>query len=91
MTLHTTDPIGFYQADRRFRLFWELRLTKRQIECLYWAQEGKSAFDIGLILGISPRTVEGHLAKVCRTLGVRTRIQAIVKARELGLLEELRL
>lgn len=64
----------------------EPRLSDRQLECLAWAQEGKSANDIGQIIGISGRTVEGHLAKVCEVLGVRTRIQAVVRARELGLL-----
>jgi DNA-binding CsgD family transcriptional regulator len=61
-------------------------LSRRQVECLAWAQEGKSAGDIGQIIGISGRTVEGHLAKACDALGVRTRVQAVVRARELGLL-----
>jgi DNA-binding CsgD family transcriptional regulator len=62
------------------------KLSERQLECLAWAQEGKSAGDIGQIIGISGRTVEGHLAKACEALGVRTRVQAVVRARELGLL-----
>jgi DNA-binding CsgD family transcriptional regulator len=62
------------------------KLSARQLECLAWAQEGKSAGDIGQIIGISGRTVEGHLAKACEALGVRTRVQAVVRARELGLL-----
>jgi DNA-binding CsgD family transcriptional regulator len=61
-------------------------LSDRQLECLAWAQEGKSAGDIGQIIGISGRTVEGHLAKACEALGVRTRVQAVVRARDLGLL-----
>ena len=64
------------------------RLSARQIECLAWAQEGKSAGDIGQILGISGRTVEGHLARACDLLGVRTRVQAILRARALGLLDD---
>lgn len=62
-------------------------ITPRQLECLTWAQEGKSATDIGAILEISPRTVENHFARVCEQLGVRTRIQAVVKALDLGLLD----
>lgn len=62
------------------------RITARQIECLAWVQEGKSASDIGGILGISSRTVEGHLLKVCDHLAVKTRLQAVLKARELGLI-----
>ncbi|WP_374346538.1 LuxR C-terminal-related transcriptional regulator [Phenylobacterium sp.] len=61
-------------------------VTSRQLECLYWVQEGKSATDIGAILGISGRTVEGHLIKACNNFGVRTRFQAVLKARDLGLL-----
>ena len=62
------------------------RLTPRQLECLAWAQAGKSSTDIGLILGLSHRTVDAHLATACARLGVRTRIQAISRAIELGLL-----
>lgn len=61
-------------------------ITERQLECLAWVQEGKSATDIGAILGLSGRTVEKHIIKVCGHLGVKTRVQAVVRARELGLL-----
>lgn len=63
-----------------------IRLSERQLECLAWAQAGKSARDTGVILGISQRTVEKHLEQAYAALDVRTRIQAVVKARELGLL-----
>lgn len=66
-------------------------LSARQIECLVWAQEGKSARDIGGIIGISGRTVEKHLAKACAALDVRTRLQAILRARDLGLIPRRRL
>lgn len=61
-------------------------ITPRQLQCLAWVQEGKSATDIGGILGLSGRTVEGHLIKLCAHLGVKTRVQAVVRARELGLI-----
>lgn len=64
----------------------EVSLSPRQVECLSWAEEGKSARDTGQILGISQRTVEKHLEQACELLGVRTRIQAVVRARQLGLL-----
>ncbi len=62
-------------------------LSRRQLECLSWAEAGKSARDTGQILGISQRTVEKHLEQACGVLGVRTRIQAVVRARQLGLLD----
>ena len=61
-------------------------ITDRQLQCLAWVQEGKSATDIGIILGLSGRTVEKHLIKLCGHLGVKTRVQAVVRARELGLI-----
>lgn len=62
-------------------------LSQRQLECLIWAEAGKSARDTGQILEISQRTVEKHLEQAYEALGVRTRIQAVVRARQLGLLD----
>ncbi|MGH6966681.1 MAG: helix-turn-helix domain-containing protein [Phenylobacterium sp.] len=61
-------------------------LTARQIECLSWVQEGKTAWEIGRIMGISARTVESYLAIAYGKLHVRTRVQAVVRARNLGLI-----
>ena len=68
------------------RSFAPRPITDRQLQCLAWVQEGKSASDIGIILGLSGRTVEKHLIKLCGHLGVKTRVQAVVRARELGLI-----
>lgn len=84
-TMQTTGSsaqVGLAQAERR------VSLSRRQIQCLYWVQEGKSATDIGVILGLSPRTVEEYLAKACDKLGVRRRVQAVVRARRLRLLDD---
>jgi DNA-binding CsgD family transcriptional regulator len=64
-------------------------VTARQLECLAWAGEGKTALEISIILGISARTVEGHLARICAVFGVRKRVQAVVRARELHMLRSL--
>jgi DNA-binding CsgD family transcriptional regulator len=61
-------------------------LTARQLECLSWVQEGKTSWEIGQIMGISPRTVESYLAIAFSRLEVRTRIQAVLRARDLGLI-----
>ena len=60
------------------------RLSPRERECLVWASQGKSSSDIGAILGLSPRTVDGYLAKSCAKLGVRTRIEAVAAAVRAG-------
>lgn len=72
--------------DQDVRSYTSRLITERQLECLFWVQEGKSATDIGGILGLSGRTVEKHISKVCGHLGVKTRVQAVVRARELGLI-----
>lgn len=62
-------------------------LTPRQLECLAWVTAGKSSTDIGCILGISARTVDEHVAMACNRLRVKTRLQAVVAAVRLGLLQ----
>ncbi|TPI13117.1 LuxR family transcriptional regulator [Mesorhizobium sp. B4-1-3] len=54
-------------------------LSRREVECLKWAARGKSAWDIGHILGISQRTAAFHLDNAKKKLGVRTITQAAVR------------
>ena len=63
-------------------------LSPRQLECLKWTRQGKSAVDIAQILGISRFTVQEHLTQACARLGVRTKVQALAQAYLLGLLNE---
>ena len=79
-------PEDWREIAPEARSFARLYITERQLEILSWVQQGKSARDIGGILGISPRTVEHQLEKVCESLGVRTRFQAVLKVRDLGVL-----
>lgn len=62
-------------------------LSPRELECLIWATRGKSSGDIGGILGLSPRTVDSYLEKVCSKLRVRTRIEAVAVAVRAGVIE----
>lgn len=60
---------------------FENPLSMRQRECLNWAQHGKSVREIADILELSAHTVKEHLDGAKATLGVNTRIEAIVRAR----------
>lgn len=62
-------------------------LTQREQEILGHISEGLTMHQIGTRLGISPRTVETHVAKLYRKLGVRTRVQAVRRAATLGLID----
>lgn len=63
-------------------------LTPRERECLKWAAEGESAWEIAHVLNISERTAVFHLMNAAEKLGVVNRQQAVAKALILGLLEE---
>ena len=58
----------------------ETKLTKRETECLTWATEGKSAWEISQILNCAERTVTFHLVNATLKLNCINRYQAIAKA-----------
>lgn len=61
-------------------------VTPREQEILRWIYMGKSNFEIGAILNISPLTVKNHVQKILRKLNVVNRAQAVGKALELRIL-----
>ncbi len=61
------------------------RLTDRQREILRLLCNGLSNKEIGRHLGLSDATVKMHMTAVLRSLGVATRTQAVLMARDLGL------
>ncbi|HEX7247046.1 MAG TPA: response regulator transcription factor [Actinomycetota bacterium] len=62
-------------------------LTPREMEILVMISRGATMRQVGRALDISPRTVETHVAKLYRKLGVRTRVQAVSHAAQLGLID----
>jgi LuxR family quorum-sensing system transcriptional regulator SolR len=63
-----------------------IALTPRERECLKWAADGKTAWEIGQILSIAERTAFFHLNKVIRKLAASNKTQAIVRAVALKLI-----
>jgi LuxR family transcriptional regulator, quorum-sensing system regulator CviR len=62
-------------------------LSAREKEVLNWLKQGKSSWDISVILGISERTVNFHVYNMMRKLGVTSRLQAVAVATESGLID----
>jgi len=62
-------------------------LTPRELEVLRFIGQGLTMASMAKRLGISPRTVESHIAKLYRKLGVRTRVQVVARAVSLGLID----
>lgn len=65
----------------------KINLTEREKECLLWAAEGKTGWEIANIVSISERTVTFHLQNASQKLGVVNRRQAISRALSMGLIE----
>ena len=65
----------------------KVNLTEREKECLLWAAEGKTGWEIANIIKISERTVTFHLQNAVQKLGVVNRQQAISRALSLGIIE----
>ena len=59
-------------------------LTPRQLELLDWMAQGRDNAQIAALMGLSEKTVRNHISAVFARLGVATRAQAIVLAREAG-------
>ena len=51
-------------------------LTDRETEVLKWVSEAKSDAEIAIILGISRRTVNHHVSRILRKVGVENRVAA---------------
>lgn len=60
-------------------------LTGREGEILDLLAAGKTNDDIARSLSIQPKTVKNHVSRIYRKLGVGSRGEAIVRAREAGL------
>lgn len=61
-------------------------LTDREIEVVRLAGKGYTNKAIGVQLGISDRTVQGHLAKIYSKLEASSRTEAVMKAVSMGLI-----
>jgi LuxR family quorum sensing-dependent transcriptional regulator len=86
------STIGALAMGRAIELQdWQKRrsfsgLTDRELECLKWAADGKSEWEISEILGISEHTADKHLTNARRKLGAATRTQAVANAIRWGLI-----
>jgi len=70
--------IGHLLRLRRRPKDRERKVTPRERECILWASEGKTDWEISVILGISRPTVAKHL------LSARQRLNAMNRAHLLG-------
>ena len=61
-------------------------LTPRELETLRWTMAGKTAWEVGNVLGITERTAALHANNATHKLGCVNKHQAVLKALRLGLI-----
>lgn len=61
-------------------------LTPRELEALRWTMAGKTAWEVGVVLGITERTAALHVNNATHKLGCVNKHQAVLKALRLGFL-----
>lgn len=67
-------------ADDTLALRDQFSVTGREADVLLWIANGKTNREIGLILEMSPRTVNKHLEQIFKKLGVENRTSAAAAA-----------
>ena len=61
-------------------------LARRELECLRWTMEGKTAWEVGQIVGIAELTVVSYMRSAAQKLGCTSKHQAVARAMRLGLI-----
>ncbi len=61
-------------------------LSKRETECIRWTAEGKTSYEIGIILGLSENTINNYIASVTKKMGAVNRSHMISLAFRNGII-----
>lgn len=71
---------------KMLRFSIETTLTPREIEILRWTADGKTSYEISVILSRSERTVNFHINNVLSKLNINNKTAAVAQAVILGLI-----
>ena len=59
-------------------------LTPREIDCLFWAGQGKTTNETAELLGISTETARKYVKTAMNKLGATSKTQAVCMAFQMG-------
>ena len=62
-------------------------LTQRELEVLRFLGQGQQANGIARLMGITLHTCRGYIKSIHTKLGVRSQLEAVIKAQHLGLID----
>jgi len=74
-------------TDREAREKLLATFTPRELDVLRLLADGNDTANMATRLGIAPHTVEWHVSHVIEKLGVHSKLQAVIGASRLGLIE----
>ncbi len=86
LTFISHFAIGHWLGLRRPKSTTVGRLTPREFDCLLWAGDGKTDWEISVILGISRPTVVKHIASAREKLGAVNKTHAVATAMRMKIL-----
>lgn len=82
--VHLASLYAYGAAERAIRTptyhKGESRLTMRERDVMNWTAEGKTFWEIGMILGISEATVNDHMRHIRAKLGTRNATHSLAEA-----------
>ena len=83
--MRAASPAPIATDDGNPKAKASLGISERELEVLLEIVSGRSNKEIAAQLNVSPNTVKTHVARLFEKLGARRRTEAILKARELGI------
>jgi DNA-binding CsgD family transcriptional regulator len=69
------------------RAMKHLKVTKREVEILKWLEQGKSTWDVSIILNRSERVIKYHVTNLMEKLSAQNRTHAVAIAIRQGLID----
>lgn len=85
MTCYLHEVINKLVVSNNVLPLKRIELSEREKECLLWAAEGKTSWEIANIIHISERTVIFHIQNASSKMGVSNRPHAVARALSMGL------
>ena len=82
--LFRSQPAKSFEPNTRAQS--TLKVSERELEVLELIAAGRSNKEIAIALDVSPNTVKTHVARLLEKLDARRRTEAILRARELGII-----
>jgi LuxR family maltose regulon positive regulatory protein len=83
----SAPPIPHHVSDRKFESSPSTQLTQKETEILNFLAEGYSNHGLAKELHVSESTIRTHLRNINAKLDATSRMQAVAKARQWGLLK----